>query len=71
MYKLQTSGKVTKKMALWVMPIFRAQTKYFVGRQKVQSAPNMELREAKAFLKYFWSLDERAVTVAAAAVYVL
>jgi hypothetical protein len=26
-----------------------AQTKHFVGRQKVQSAPNMELREANAF----------------------
>ena len=33
------------------MPVFRAQTKHIVDRQKVQSAPNMELREANAFLK--------------------
>ena len=53
------------------MPVFKAQTKYFVGRQKVQSAPNMELREANAFLKYFWYLDDPLVKVAAAAAYVL
>jgi hypothetical protein len=30
------------------------QALYFVGRQKVQSAPNMELREAIAFV-FYWA----------------